>query len=329
MAVMTGKWEDVKKLVAEGYPLNAGDAQSALRLACRCHLPTVELLCKSGADVNYSDPAETSTPLLSACYAGNLEIAKFLVENGARVNDRDELGNIPLAMQICGPHPNPKVVSYLLEQGADPNTKTDAGRPVIVEAKLKQLGQIVELLLAKNATDEEPTEEEKQAAKDAEQYQDDDEAQFVLTPNQFTDRLLSKLNSDEDDLVDEAQDEEGYGPAFAMNQIGTSYLDYDGDCEEAIAHFKDAIELCPNYKNPYYNIWRAYKQAGQDEEATTAAQKFKDKFKENIEDISFEEFMGKQEAMRTKCFESMPNVSTIQLGGGWQDSDDEDEGPHG
>lgn len=38
--------------------------------------------------MNYSDPAETSTPLLSACYAGNLEIATFLVKNGARVNDR-------------------------------------------------------------------------------------------------------------------------------------------------------------------------------------------------------------------------------------------------
>jgi ankyrin repeat protein len=46
------------------------------------------LIIYVGADLNYSDPAETSTPLLSACYAGNLEIATFLVENGARVNDR-------------------------------------------------------------------------------------------------------------------------------------------------------------------------------------------------------------------------------------------------
>jgi tetratricopeptide (TPR) repeat protein len=59
-------------------------------------------------------------------------------------------------------------------------------------------------------------------------------------------------------------------------------LDYDGDCEEAIAHFKDAIEMCPNYKNPYYNIWRAYKQDGQQEEVSESKITSFDLFLENL-----------------------------------------------
>lgn len=107
-------------------------------------------------------------------------------------------------MQITGPNPSLALVSFLLSQGADPNTKTQEERPVIVQAKLKGLTEIVKLLLDKNvcnfyfilflnftfifahcaflkAKDEEPTEEEKEIAK--EQYQNDDEDGFVFTPS--------------------------------------------------------------------------------------------------------------------------------------------------
>ena len=55
----------------------------------------------AGADIS-ADNEESTTPLLAACAVGNLELAKMLVDAGARVSapDHSPTGHTPLF--VCG-----------------------------------------------------------------------------------------------------------------------------------------------------------------------------------------------------------------------------------
>lgn len=78
----------------------------------------VEMLLAHGANVNSSD----SQPLIEAVGAGNLDIAKLLLENGSNVNGRRGIyGRYALDEALS--RRNPEMISLLIAHGADPTRR--------------------------------------------------------------------------------------------------------------------------------------------------------------------------------------------------------------
>jgi len=78
-------------------------------------------------DINIQS-ASKNTPLHSACYSDNKDIAKYLVENGADLNIQDDGGDTPLhnATDIhssSNGNLDLSLVKYLVENGADVNIR--------------------------------------------------------------------------------------------------------------------------------------------------------------------------------------------------------------
>ena len=119
-AVLGGDIELVRMLLDKGLDVNSmpGYKGSALHLAAQeGKIEIVKLLVSRGADVNAAAPEYSQTPLHRAASslctlggdyeplhpidnekfcAGKLDVVRFLIEKGARVNDEDKNGWLPL-----------------------------------------------------------------------------------------------------------------------------------------------------------------------------------------------------------------------------------------
>ena len=78
------------------------------------NLEIVKYLVENGADIKDND---SNTALTVASRNGNLEVVKYLVENGADINDKDNYGDT--ALMVASWNGNLEVVKYLVENGAD------------------------------------------------------------------------------------------------------------------------------------------------------------------------------------------------------------------
>ena len=173
-AARTGVVDAVKVLLSHNANVNAKEnthGQTALMWAAlENHPEVVKLLLAKGADINAHS---TSTPapkpavvwapnraagvgitrlrarpaagggfnaLLFAARDGNLEMTRFLLDNGAGVNERSANGTTPLLAAIINNHF--LVSQYLLDKGADPNLADSYGRPALYAAlELRNLEQ--------------------------------------------------------------------------------------------------------------------------------------------------------------------------------------------
>jgi Ankyrin repeats (many copies) len=84
------------------------------------------------------------TPLLSAAASGDLVQATGLLDHGAPVDARDELGRT--ALMLAATQGRLDMVRLLLERGADPNAADNAGRTPLQQAKQRNLPDVVALL---------------------------------------------------------------------------------------------------------------------------------------------------------------------------------------
>jgi ankyrin repeat protein len=85
----------------------------------------VKLFLNHRADPNISD-SENNTPLMTACYHGNFEIASMLVEAGADLNVAEtRYGFTPLASAVQRRHVD--IVRMLLDTGADTAIRLNNG----------------------------------------------------------------------------------------------------------------------------------------------------------------------------------------------------------
>jgi len=83
----------------------------------RGDMEEVEQIIKRFPDlINFKAP-NTWTPILFATRYGHLRLVRFLVENGANIDQRN-----PLHAASVTNFGNYAVVKYLLEQGANPNS---------------------------------------------------------------------------------------------------------------------------------------------------------------------------------------------------------------
>ncbi|QWE15728.1 ankyrin repeat domain-containing protein [Polynucleobacter sp. AP-Nino-20-G2] len=107
-------------------------------------LPLVEtLVLTKKADVNKTGWA----PLHYACTTGKLDVAKFLIANGAMVNALSPSDTTPLMMAVSSG--NELLIKYLLDNGADLRMRNHEGYSAIDVAELFSKSDIRDGLLAR------------------------------------------------------------------------------------------------------------------------------------------------------------------------------------
>lgn len=91
---------------------------------------------------------ETNTdgysPLILACYKGNLEVAEFLVKNVKDVNYTSSMGTALMAATV---KKQTKIVQLLLENKADPNIADANGTTALIYASIFKSYDIAQLLV--------------------------------------------------------------------------------------------------------------------------------------------------------------------------------------
>ena len=87
--------------------------------------------------------------LMDAVNKGNLEVAKLLLENGADVDARDNLGDT-ICINVAGKG-NLEVIKLLLENGADVNAKGMFSPTPLMNAVREENLEVIKLLLKKGA----------------------------------------------------------------------------------------------------------------------------------------------------------------------------------
>ena len=88
-----------------------------------------KLLGRNARRINDRQPSSGSTPLSDAALHGRLDVAKYLLERGAKVDATNRDGNTPLhvAAFLC----RKEIVQLLLKQGASPLKKNTRGETAI------------------------------------------------------------------------------------------------------------------------------------------------------------------------------------------------------
>ncbi|HRZ39496.1 MAG TPA: ankyrin repeat domain-containing protein [Candidatus Omnitrophota bacterium] len=182
-AALKGNAEMVKFLLDHGAntEVEVLSVTPLLQAIWKGHTEVVRLLVAAGANVNRAQSSHGATPMTYCGAYGNAEIARILVDAGADVHAKDKRGktavdlaveyknfevlavlrkagvDVPYAgdlqkdtiMAILS-EDRPKVLS-LLDQGADPNTKTKSGKGLLAYAVSYQWPDVVEALIKKGA----------------------------------------------------------------------------------------------------------------------------------------------------------------------------------
>ncbi len=144
--------EVIPKLVEGGVDVNKEDieGETALYLAMeyRC-AKTGKRLMALGAEVNSrGGMTHGQVPLHSACRGGRRDHVEFLLEVGADVNARDNLGQTALHVSIIS---NKDVVQVLIDHGADVSLKDNQGHTALIWAAYHGAYGHIQLLLQHGA----------------------------------------------------------------------------------------------------------------------------------------------------------------------------------
>jgi ankyrin repeat protein len=171
-ARQAGAGDTIRLLLAKGADANAADALGGTALMMAAEVGDIEmvrLFLERGADVNkqaaplFGMPRIGSGPpgklpenrgltaLLAAAHAGNLEVARVLVEKGADPNPQDLRGFS--ALMVASMRRDPELVRLLLDHGADVHAREfRKATPLILAASSDEApADTVRLLLEKGA----------------------------------------------------------------------------------------------------------------------------------------------------------------------------------
>ncbi len=147
--VKMGSPMDIQWLVDHGVDVKKA---SVIFYAVKCNrLDMVKALIKCGAklDVVVKEGSFTHTNkgvtlAHAAAQCGDLEMVKFLADNGVDFNAVDSKGNAPI--HAASKYGNVQILEYLLDRGADVNAKNDDGETPLDIAEKESMEDAVEIL---------------------------------------------------------------------------------------------------------------------------------------------------------------------------------------
>lgn len=87
------------------------------------------------------------SPLVLACYRGNNEVAKFLIENGSDINGNSKMGTPLMAAIVKG---NNEIAKLLIEKKANINSSDTNGTTALIYTVQFQNVEILKLLVKNN-----------------------------------------------------------------------------------------------------------------------------------------------------------------------------------
>ncbi|MDG4556813.1 MAG: ankyrin repeat domain-containing protein [Candidatus Contendobacter sp.] len=97
-----------------------------------------------------SDYAILDSLLIIAVHEGDIEAVRYLADIGVDINTKSKNDGLT-ALMVATMRSNTKLVSLLLEKGADVNVKTGEGYTALMMASNQRDAEIVKLLLNKGA----------------------------------------------------------------------------------------------------------------------------------------------------------------------------------
>jgi uncharacterized protein len=148
-ATSLGRLDRLKQCLRDASAINSRskDGFTALHFACFFGQPeAARLLIESGAAVDAvaANPTQVM-PLHSAASARNLEAARLLLEHGAPVNARQQGGWVPIhAAAQNGDRP---MVELMLKHHSDPKLANDEGKTPAMVAREKGHEELAALLV--------------------------------------------------------------------------------------------------------------------------------------------------------------------------------------
>ncbi len=149
--LMYAAWADdprlVDMLIAKGAKIDAKDPQGLTALAVAAQnakTKALEALVEAGADVNTPVAKGGYTPLMLASVAGSSDLAKALLQHGAKVNAANPGGVTALMIAAAGNHS--ELAEVLLKAGADVNARSTDGRTALSIAKQNSNRAVFRLL---------------------------------------------------------------------------------------------------------------------------------------------------------------------------------------
>ena len=128
----------------------SGDT-ALMRAVLRNKFNSAEILIKEGASTKIRDN-RGYTPFLRACEKGYLDMAKLLTKDKSEFKDKVLLYPKKSALHLAIKKDNLELIKWLLENGIDINTKDDDGRTPIMDSVSNLKISTVKYLLEKGAS---------------------------------------------------------------------------------------------------------------------------------------------------------------------------------
>jgi len=254
-AAGTGSVELINLLLSKGVPVDApSDAGPPLIWASGNDRPTaVKTLLDHGADPN-SETDDNVTALISAVAASSLESVKLLVKRGAKVNVNAG-GVTPL--HIAADNGNEKMISCLLEAGADPNTRDEEDLKPLQVAAAKGNRAVVEMFFPVTSPD--PTIPD-WTVDGLLAYAQHQTAKAQVSPENKQKSLEAKLRGDEAfKKKDYLTAVDAYTQAIDLDPNNAILLSNRslcwirlGQAEQALADAKACRAMCPDWPKACY-----------------------------------------------------------------------------
>ncbi|GAB0155426.1 ankyrin repeat domain-containing protein [Chryseobacterium sp. Alg-005] len=123
-------------------------AKSIYDIARNGTVAEVKEMMKQNPDVINQANENGFSPLILACYRGNVEVAKFLMDNVKDINYKSQEGTALAGLSVKY---NKELVEYLLEKKADPNIADSTGSTPLFWAVKFGNKELIELLLKHKA----------------------------------------------------------------------------------------------------------------------------------------------------------------------------------
>lgn len=128
--------------------LNAQEKSDVFDVARQGTLDQAKEIFKRNAKAFNTVNKDGFSPIILACYRGNTEVAKFLIENAIDINSTSAMGTPLMAAVVKN---NIQIVKFLLEKKANSNSTDANGTTALMYATMFKNYEIVDLLIKANA----------------------------------------------------------------------------------------------------------------------------------------------------------------------------------